>query len=146
VLAYGIQHPTTPEPHDPILEMAKNRKHQSAAVRFGPAIKAFLLCGLIGGSGVGYVWQKSQIGELGGQILKREKQLGELQEQNEKLKKQLAFMRTPQFLEKRIKELNLGLGAPQPTQVWRLDDPPPAAPGPGRGQQYAQQARTPPLP
>ena len=30
--------------------MAKNRKHQSAAIRFGPALKAFLLCLLIGGS------------------------------------------------------------------------------------------------
>jgi hypothetical protein len=45
--------------------MAKNRKYQSAAVRFGPALKAFLLCAVIGGSGVGYVWQKSQIDAKG---------------------------------------------------------------------------------
>ena len=43
--------------------MAKNRKNQSAAIRFGPAIKAFLLCALVGGAGVGYVWQKGRIGE-----------------------------------------------------------------------------------
>ena len=87
--------------------MARNRKYQSAAIRFGPAVKAFLLCVLIGGSGVGYVWQKSQINELGQQIRKRELRLTELEEQNKKLKNQLAMMRSQQFLEVRIKELNL---------------------------------------
>jgi hypothetical protein len=36
--------------------MAKNRKNQAAAIRFGPALKASFLCLLIGGSAVGYVW------------------------------------------------------------------------------------------
>ena len=45
--------------------MARNRKYQTAANRFGPALKAFLLCLLIGGSGVGRVWQKDQISRLG---------------------------------------------------------------------------------
>jgi hypothetical protein len=44
--------------------MAKNRRNQSAAIRFGPAIKALLLCMFIAGSGIGYVWQKKQIMEL----------------------------------------------------------------------------------
>jgi TolA-binding protein len=109
--------------------MARNRKYQSAAIRFGPAVKAFLLCVLIGGSGVGYVWQKSQINELGQQIRKRELRLTELEEQNKKLKNQLAMMRSQQFLEVRIKELNLGLAAPQPSQVWPLKEP---SPGPAR--------------
>src|SRR5882762_976708 len=98
--------------------MARNRKYQSTATRFGPALKAFLLCLLIGGSGVGYVWQKSQLYELGQQIRKREIRLKDLQEQNEKLRRQMAFMRSPPFLEARIKELNLGLVAPQRSQVW----------------------------
>ncbi len=106
--------------------MARNRKYQSAAIRFGPAIKAFLLCALIGGSGVGYVWQKSQINELGRQILKREHELATLRDQNEKQKKSLAMMYSPAFLEARIKELNLGL-VPQPTQIWRLTEPMPDA-------------------
>ena len=41
--------------------MARNRKNQSAVVRFGPAVKALLLCLFIGGSGVGYVWQQNQL-------------------------------------------------------------------------------------
>ena len=37
--------------------MAKNRKNKSVAIRFGPAIKALLLCAFFVVSGVGYVWQ-----------------------------------------------------------------------------------------
>jgi hypothetical protein len=103
--------------------MARNRKYRSAAIRFGPALKAFLLCLLIGGSGIGYVWQKNQIYELGKQIKVRELRLGSLDDQNEKLRKQLGAMRSPGFLEQRIKELNLGLAQPTQSQVWRLVEP-----------------------
>ena len=103
--------------------MAKNRRYQSAAVRFGPALKAFLLCAVIGGSGVGYVWQKSQIDELGRQIKRRETRLGELQGQNKKLRDQLQMLRSPKPLEKRVRDLNLGLGQVQPEQVRRLTEP-----------------------
>ncbi len=101
--------------------MAKNRKYRSAALRFGPALKAFLLCLLIGGSGVGYVWQKTQIYELGQQIKARELHLERLQNQNKKLSEQLGRMRTPVFLAQRIKDLNLG--PPLPSQVWLLPEP-----------------------
>lgn len=103
--------------------MAKNRKHQSAAIRFGPALKAFLLCLLIGGSGIGYVWQKNQIYDLGQQIRKRELHLKDLQDQNDKLRRQLASMRSPQYLQERVKEMNLGLVPSQPSQVWYLKEP-----------------------
>ena len=120
--------------------MARNRKHQSAAIRFGPALKAFLLCLLIGGSGVGYVWQKNQIYDLGQQIRKREIHLKELEDQNDKLRRQLAFMRSPAFLEARVKELNLGLVQPDPSQVWYLNvSEPAAAPGKVERQVMARQ-------
>ena len=117
--------------------MARNRKYQSAAIRFGPALKAFLLCLLIGGSGVGYVWQKDQISQLGQQRKKRELRLDDLKNQSEKLRKQLAAMRSPPYLERRIQDLSLGLGPPQPTQVWRLAEPARDLPQPGRERQYA---------
>jgi hypothetical protein len=117
--------------------MARNRKYQSAAIRFGPALKAFLLCLLIGGSGVGYVWQKDQISQLGKQIKKRELDLIELGNQNEKLRKQLAAMRSPSFLERRIQELGLGLVPPQAAQVWRLAEPSRDVPRQDCEQQYA---------
>src|SRR5436853_177812 len=123
--------------------MARNRKYQSAAIRFGPALKAFLLCLLIGGSGVGYVWQKKQIYDLGRQIEKREHQLIALQDQNEKLKTQLAMMHSQTYLEMRIKQLNLGLVPPLPSQVWRLPEPQPDTTAVRGVRQYAQQARPP---
>jgi hypothetical protein len=72
---------------------------------------------------VGYVWQKNQIYELGQQIKKRETRLSQLHDQNEVLSKQLATLRRPAFLLDRIEKLNLGLGPPQPGQVFRLDEP-----------------------
>jgi hypothetical protein len=120
-----------------VLIMARNRKSESVAIRFGPAFKALVLCLMIGGSGVGYVWQKDQLSHLGQQIKARETRLGHLEEQNEKLRKQLAFMRSPRFLEGRIKDLNLGLVQPQPVQIWRLPDPSTDAPRVEQGHQFA---------
>ena len=121
--------------------MARNRKYRSAAIRFGPALKAFLLCLVIGGSGVGYVWQKNQIYELGKQIKLREQKLIGLEQQGEKLKKQLATMRTVQSLEDNIKRLNLGLGQPQVSQVWHLAEPSRDTGTPTNETQYASSER-----
>jgi len=122
--------------------MARNRKYESPANRFGPALKAFLLCLLIGGSGVGYVWQKDQIAQLGQQIRKRELRLADLENQSEKLRKQLAMMRSPAALERRIQDLGLGLGPPQQTQVWRLTEPARDLPRRERERQYAAPSET----
>jgi hypothetical protein len=103
--------------------MAKNRKYQPAAIRFGPALKAFLLCLILGGSGVGYVWQKTQIEELGRDIRRRELHLLEVRESNKKLRDQLAWLRSPAKLDQRARELNLGLVQPQPDQIRPLAEP-----------------------
>mgnify|MGYP001237777729 CR=1 FL=1 len=108
--------------------MAKNRKNQSAAIRFGPALKAFGLCLLIGGASLGYVWQKNQIDQLGRQRVARETKLLELKDQNKKLRDQLAMLQSPARLQQKLLELNLGLIPPSPRDVWRLPAPgvPPA--------------------
>lgn len=110
--------------------MARNRKNQSAAVRFVPAIWAALLCVVIAGAAVGFVWQKRQIQDLGRQIRDSEIKLEKLREANGKLGRQLMTLRSPQFLDKRIKELNLGLVQPAPAQLLRIVEMPaePAAP------------------
>jgi hypothetical protein len=110
--------------------MARNRKSQSAAVRFGPAIKALVICLLLGGSGIGYVWQKDQIARLGVQIKTRERRVDALQEQNKKLRNTLAGLQSPDWVLHRIKELRLGLEPQQPVQVWHLTEPAPDAPTP----------------
>jgi hypothetical protein len=103
--------------------MAKNRRYQSAAVRFEPALKALLLCLLIGGTGVGYVWQKNQIHDLGRQIKHAEIKLEDLRRQNKQRADHLAYLRSPRVLDARVKELNLGLIVPQPQQIVRLAEP-----------------------
>ena len=108
--------------------MAKNRKNQSAAIRFGPALKALFLCLLIAGSAVGYVWQKSQIYQLGQQIRQRELRLARLQNDDQKLGDQLSILRSPTMLYRRARELNLGLAPAQPIQVMRLVEPVSAPP------------------
>ena len=100
--------------------MARNRKYKSAAIRFGPALKALLLCLFIGGAGIGYVWQKNQIDELGKQLKQREVRLSELQRQNKSGRDKLAELRSPKWLDYQVKELKLGLGLPQPSQIRTL--------------------------
>ena len=119
--------------------MARNRKSQSAAIRFGPALKASVLCLLIGGSGIGYVWQKDQLVRLGQQTKLREKRLEALERQNTKLRRQLADLQSPRYLEQRIKDLKLGLVLPQAAQTTYLPEPGTDAPPAAVRQQYASQ-------
>lgn len=122
--------------------MARNRKNQSAAIRFGPALKACLGCLVIVICCLGYVWQKRQIDELGQQIKKREVRLADLRERNDKMKKQLAVLLSPQALDQRVQELKLGLAQPRPEAVWRLPEPPSGLLSAGMVQQYAAGQRS----
>jgi uncharacterized protein involved in exopolysaccharide biosynthesis len=105
--------------------MAKNRKSQSAAIRFYPALKALFLCLLIAGLALGYVWQKSQIYQLGRQITVCENRLIQIRDENQKLSDQLAILRSPVMLDQRVRELGLGLVPAKPTQIYQLVEPPP---------------------
>ena len=117
--------------------MARNRKNGTSAIRFGPVLKAVVLCLLVGGSGVGYVWQKEQIDRLSRQIDERGARLTRILDENENRKRLLANLNTVEYLEARIKELNLGLVQPQPTQLWHLAEPPRERPRPSREPQLA---------
>ena len=119
-------------------EMAKNRKNQTAAVQFAPVLKVVLICSLICGSAVGYVWQKNEIYRLGQQIRQREARLAQLGRDNQRLGDQIAILHSPVMLDQRAKELNLGLVAAQPSQVVRLSDFGLTAVG-GRGQRQLVQ-------
>jgi hypothetical protein len=103
--------------------MARNRKYRSAASRFGPALKAFVLCLLLGGSGVGYVWQKNQIFELGKLIKQREMRLAVIEEENSRLRNSLSEVTSPMSPKLAEKISKLGLVQPAPSQIWRLAEP-----------------------
>lgn len=126
--------------------MARNRKNQSAAIRFGPALKAFLLCSAIVSACLGYVWLKKQINDLGQQMRRREAVLRELHIQNEKLRRQLAELQSVPFLEQRVRDLKLGLVPPQPGQVLTLPEPADKPISPDDKQYAAEQTQGPKSP
>ncbi len=103
--------------------MARNRKYEPAAIRFGPALKAFFLCLVIGGSAVGYVWQKNQILQLGEQLRRGETRLDQAKVLNKRLETQLQGLRDPRYLKQKIKDYNLGLVEPSRSQIWSLPEP-----------------------
>ncbi len=124
--------------------MAGNRKNQSAAIRFGPALKALFLCLLIAGSAIGYVWQKNEIYRLSQQIRQRELHMKQMTDDNEKLRVKLADLRSPMRLD--LQARNLGLVPAQPMQVWRLPEPaaaPQESGNPAPRQMAARQAGVP---
>lgn len=103
--------------------MARNRKAQAGNVRLWPALRVFILCLFFGSSGVGYVWQKTQILELGKQMKAAELLLDRWRAENHRLSIQWNALRSPPVLEARIKELNLELAQPVPQQIVRLSEP-----------------------
>jgi cell division protein FtsB len=96
--------------------MAGNRKNQSAAVHFSTVLKVVLLCTVIGGSAIGYVWQKGEISRLGKQIVGKEKALDQLRRDNKLLGDQLAVLHSPVMIDQRVRDMRLGLAPVQPAQ------------------------------
>src|ERR1041384_3980802 len=110
--------------------MSKNRRNLSAAVRFGPLVKVCLICAFLGGAGVGYVWKKNQIYELGRQIKQCELKLDELRRQNKQRADNLAQLRSPVALEAAVKKLRLNLAPSEPKMILRLNEWAPACASP----------------
>lgn len=100
--------------------MQRNRKNLSLAARLGPALKALCLCVLIGGSGIGYVWQKDQVQKLGQVCRQLESRREELRRQNKIQADNLNTLCSPASLRIKVKQFNLSLVEPDPTQVVRL--------------------------
>lgn len=104
--------------------MGRNRKNNEARAALGPALKAGLICVLLGGSAVGYVLQKNKLHELGRQITRREGVLYKLQWENKLRATQLANLQLPRRIEERVNEQKLGLvRAPAVQVIWLLEPP-----------------------
>ena len=71
------------------------------------------------------------------QIRQREKNLRSMKRDNENLADQISFLHSPVMIDRRAKELNLGLAPAQPLQVVRLMETPPA-PDKNSPRQFAQ--------
>ena len=123
------------------IPMAQNRRNQSGAVRFVPALKAVLLCSLIGGFCVGYVLQKNKIFELGQQIGQRQQKLERLKKENQILADRLSTMQLPQRLAERVRDLRLGLVPPAPSQVIWITETSPAQSNTNAAALYYAQGR-----
>jgi cell division protein FtsB len=108
--------------------MGQNRKNQTGAVRFVGALKAILLCMLIGGSAVGFVLQKNKLLDLSKQIAQREAYLEKLRWENKIRANQLAELQSPLKIEQRVAEQKLFLLPPQPSQTIWLAEPTAAKP------------------
>ncbi|MDP7049523.1 MAG: hypothetical protein QF721_08730 [Verrucomicrobiota bacterium] len=104
--------------------MPRNRKKQDSPLSVGLWIRAALLCLVLGGTAMGYVWQKSQIHQLGTEVRKKEMRLDLLRGDNERWQQLRAEMRSTKKLYDRVRALGLGLAMPQPEQVLRLPDLP----------------------
>ncbi|MFM8469926.1 MAG: hypothetical protein ACKODH_08150 [Limisphaerales bacterium] len=101
--------------------MAKNRKNSAGGgVRFGPAVKAFFICLVIGSLAVCYVWQKRQIYSLGVKTEQLEKKLATRKTDTDTRRQQMAMLQSLPYLDNRVKELKLGLGVPTPDQILTL--------------------------
>ena len=105
--------------------MARNRRNQSGAVWLIPALKAGVLCSMLGGSAVGYVLQKNVLHDLGQNITKREALLERLKWENKMRAQHLANSQLPIHIEQRVREQKLPLGKAQQT-IW-LTEPVPEA-------------------
>jgi len=99
-----------------------NRKKRSSTVRFGPALKAVVICLVTCSLGMGYVWQKQQINSLGQQIKENEIVLEELKRENKRRGDNLAYLMSPQELDARLRQLNLDLVVPNPEQIVVLQE------------------------
>ncbi len=119
--------------------MARNRRSTSAAARFGPALRALLLCLVLGSAGVGYVWQKNEIYALAHQKKLKENALDKLRRENKQNHDRLEFLRLPWVIEAKLKELKLGLGPAQPEQIVRLTEPTVGVSSASAMRQYADQ-------
>lgn len=106
--------------------MGRNRKNGSATW-IVPGAKAAFICLLLGGSAIGYVYQKNQLIELGRQIQKKQQHLKNLTDGNSRLHAQLQTLQSPKLLGERARELKLGLVQPAQTQILTIVEVPATA-------------------
>ena len=116
------------------------RRRKTSAVKPATVIATVILCAAACLAGIGYVWAKAQVWKLSQEMKKLEVRRDELKRHNDSLERIYAGMCTPERLDQRVRELNLGLFRPPPSQIVRLPEPAPMAQRQRQSQTYV--ART----
>ena len=89
-------------------------------------ITSIVICAAACLAGLGYVWAKTQVWALGREQKKLELRRDELKRRNDVLQQNYAAMCDPVYLSERVRELNLGLVSPHPSQIVRMPSVEPA--------------------
>lgn len=96
------------------------RRSKATSMKPRTVISSIVACTAICLAGIGYVWAKSQVWALGKVQKQLEQRLEELKRDNSILQRTYAAMCAPARLDARVRELNLGLVAPNPNQIVRM--------------------------
>lgn len=72
---------------------------------------------------LGYLREKNRVHEFGREIKKLENDLEAARKHHDGLRRRYAGMCSPAELDQRVRQMNLGLGAPQPEQIIRMYEP-----------------------
>lgn len=79
-----------------------------------------IVCLFIGGSCVGYLWQKNQVHKLGRRIQKLERELDQLERGNEALRQRYSALISQPELKRRLAEWGSDLREPASKQIHRI--------------------------
>lgn len=99
------------------------KRRQKSALKPKQVILSIIVCGAIGLAGLGYVWAKAQVHSLGRDIKKLETHLDELRRTNALMRQAYATLCSPRELDAAVRKLDLGLAAPRPDQIVRIEEP-----------------------
>jgi hypothetical protein len=103
-------------------------RRKRAPLKPATVVSSIMVCGALCLAGIGYIWAKAQVWALSKQIKTLEVRRDELKRNNERLEQRYAAMCTPAQLDAEVKRLKLGLIAPLPDQMVRLEEPVLASP------------------
>jgi hypothetical protein len=96
------------------------RRNKINAIKPKSLFASLMICTAVCLAGIGYVWAKSQNWGLSEKIKELETRLEVLRRDNAALQRGYAAMCSPSNLDARVRELELGLAAPLPSQIIRL--------------------------
>ena len=97
--------------------MARNRKRESVVIRFGAVLQVVMFFLFVGGAGLGYVWQKKQIRQLGYLRQQKEQELKQLNETLWGLNSTRQKLMSSRHLQEAIRKYQLNLVPPRPEDV-----------------------------